>query len=92
LVVLLQPFPPRAQPRVKLTAGGSTVELPATVVAPGAAIALAGEAAVLARGLWQSAPELALEVTDSGRQVRGVVSLGGLAGALALLTASCPPR
>jgi hypothetical protein len=90
LVVLLEPFPLGAHPKVKLTAGTSTVESPATVVAPGAAIALAGEAAALAGGRWQLAGELTLDITDGERRIQGVVALTGLAGALSLLTAHCP--
>jgi hypothetical protein len=37
LVVFLKPFPPSANPKVKLTTGGATVRLEATVIPPGAA-------------------------------------------------------
>jgi hypothetical protein len=92
LVVLLQPFPPRAHPKVKLTARGSTVELQATVLPPGAAIALPGEAAALVNGPWQTSPELALEVEEGASTIRGVVSLVGLGPAVALLKSNCPTR
>jgi hypothetical protein len=92
LIVLLKPLPPRAQPRVVLTARGSTVEFRATVIPPGAAISLPGEAAALVNGAWQSSPELALEITENDNTIRGVVPLAGLAPALALLMSNCALR
>src|SRR5262249_15853099 len=44
LVVFLTPFPPRTHLKVKLTNGGATVHLEATVIPPGAAISLPAEA------------------------------------------------
>jgi hypothetical protein len=91
LIVLLHPLSSRARPQVKLTPGGSAA-LAATVVPPGAALALPSEATALVTGPWQSASEVALEVDESDRVVRGVVSLAGLAPALDLLRSNCPPR
>ncbi len=90
-IVLLRPLPLRARPEVKLTTG-SAAAFAATVVSPGVALALPSEAAALVDGPWQSAPEVALEVDDGGRAIRGVVSLAGLAPALALLRSNCPSR
>jgi hypothetical protein len=90
VVVLLTPLPPRPSPRVKLTARGSTVDLPATLISPGVLIVLAPNAADLVSGPWTSASELALEVVSKDTFIRGVVSLVGLAPALALLLTNCP--
>jgi hypothetical protein len=93
LVVLLKPFPPRTHPKVKLTIGGATVQLEATVIPPGAAILLPAEAAaMLVKGSWQSSSELAIEVEDDSNATRGVISLEGLGPALSLLTSNCPSR
>jgi hypothetical protein len=92
LVVFLKPFPPRTHPKVKLTTGGATVQLEATVIPPGAAISLPAEAATMVKGLWQSSLELAIEVKDDGNTTRGVISLVGLGPALSLLTSNCPSR
>jgi hypothetical protein len=89
LIVLLHPLSSRARPQVKLTPGGAAA-LAATVVSPGAALALPTEAAALVTGPWQSAPELALEVDENDKIIRGVVSLAGLAPALDLLRSNCP--
>ena len=92
LVVLLKPFPPRTHPKVKLTSGGTTVHLEATVIPPGAAISLPAEAATLVKGAWQSSSELAIEVEDDGNATRGFISLVGLEPALSLLASNCPTR
>jgi hypothetical protein len=92
VVVLLNPFPPRARPAVKLTAGVGTIDLQATVMPPGTVLALPSEAMALANGPWQSAAEVAIEVAEDGNAIRGVVELTGLADALALLRSSCPAR
>jgi len=92
LVVLLKPFPPRTHPKVKLTIGGATVHLEATVIPPGAAILLPAEAAMLVKESWQSSSELAIEVEDDSNATRGVISLEGLGPALSLLTSNCPSR
>jgi hypothetical protein len=92
LVVFLKPFPPRAHPKVKLTSGGTTVHLEATVIPPGAAISLPAEVATLVKGSWQSSSELAIEVEDDGNATRGFISLVGLAPALSLLASNCPVR
>jgi len=92
LIVLLEPAQPRARPQVKLTTSGSTVVLTATVVSPGAALALPNEAVALVNGPWRLAPELALEVNDGDKVIRGVVALEGLVPALAMLMSNCPSR
>jgi hypothetical protein len=92
LMVFLKPFPPRTHPKVKLTSGGATVHLEATVIPPGAAISLPAEAATLAKGSWQSSSELAIEVEDDGSATWGFISLVGLGPALSLLTSNCPSR
>jgi hypothetical protein len=91
LIVVIDPFSPRARPTAKLTARGGTVEVPATVRPPGAVISLPGEVSALIAGTWQASPEIAIEVRDSqsNRLVRGVVALQGLPAAVALLTANC---
>jgi hypothetical protein len=89
LIVLLHPLFSRARPQVKLTPGGAAA-FAATVVSPGAALALPSEAAALVTGPWQAALEVALEVDESDKIIRGVVSLAGLAPALDLLRSNCP--
>jgi hypothetical protein len=93
LVVLLNPLPPRSRPKVKLAAGSTPIDVTASIVPPGAALVLPNEVATLVSGPWQSAAELAVTVEENGATItRGVVSLTGLASALALLVTNCPSR
>jgi hypothetical protein len=92
LIVFIRPLAPRSRPSVKLTARGTPVAFDGLVIPPGVLISLPREATTLALGPWQSSPELALEVTENGNVIRGVVSLAGLAPALALLMSNCLSR
>jgi hypothetical protein len=90
LIVLVRVFPPRAHPKVQVSAGSATAEYTATVVPPDVLLLLPHEAAALAAGSWQAAAELAVTVEDARGSIRGVVPLTGLGGALALLRSNCP--
>jgi hypothetical protein len=90
LVVLVQPIPPRAHPKVMVSASGKSAEFTATVVPPGVAVLLPQGASALAAGPWQSATELAVEVDDDQGPIRGIVSLAGLGAAFRTLLSNCP--
>jgi len=94
LVVLVQPLPPRAHPKVTLNAAGRSAEFTATIVPPGAAILLPKDAATLATGPWTAASELTVQVDaaqgGSEPQFHGVIPLTGLGSALPSLMAACP--
>jgi len=90
LIVLVRAFPPRAHPKVKVTAGSATAEFAASVVPPEVLLLLPHEASALAAGPWQAAPELTVTIEDERGAIRGVVPLTGLGQALALLRSNCP--
>jgi hypothetical protein len=90
LIVLVKPLPPRAHPQVSVSTGGAALDLPATVVAPGALVLLPQDASALVNGPWQNAPQLSVDVEDSSEQVKGVIPLAGLSSALPNLMANCP--
>jgi hypothetical protein len=90
LIVLVQPLPPRAHPKVMVAAGHDHAEFTASVVTPGALVLLPPEVLALVEGPWQTAPELAVSVEDEQTRIRGVVALAGLGAALQALRASCP--
>jgi hypothetical protein len=97
LVVLVRPLPPRARPKVTVTADGKTMNFIASVVPPGAELLLPLEATALASGPWQAAPELSVEVggvegDDQPTLIQGVISLAGLGAALPRLQANCPSQ
>jgi hypothetical protein len=92
LVVLVRPLPPRAQPKVTAAAAGQTVELTASVVAPGVMLLLPPQASALAASAWQAAPDLTITVADETAPIRGVIPLAGLGAALRELRQNCLTR
>jgi hypothetical protein len=97
LLVLVEPLPPRAHPKVTVSAAGRSADFIARIVTPGAALLLPQEATELALNVWTTASELAVQI-DPGQSdsnltaIRGAIPLTGLAGALPLLTANCPAQ
>jgi hypothetical protein len=90
-IVVVTPFPPRAQPDVTVGADGKEWRFTARVVPPGAELLLPAEATSLAAGPWQLTRELVVKVSSPEQSFGGVVSIDGLAAALATLAANCPP-
>jgi hypothetical protein len=86
---VIRPFPPRAHPRVSISAGSGKASFEASVLPPGGLVTLPDEAEALTRGPWQSANEMSVEIKSNDYKVRGIVSLENLAGAIALLQANC---
>lgn len=92
LLVMLQPFPPHAHPRVTIAAGTTTAEFSAITVPPGVLLLLPPEAMALTAGAWRTAPVLAITVKDERGLIRGVVPLTGLESALQVLQSNCATR
>jgi hypothetical protein len=89
VVVLVTPLPPRARPKVTLSAGGGSAEFTGSIVPPGAEVLLPGGATdLLSRSLGR-AVEVAVQVSDRVSQINGIVSLIGLDVALPELMANC---
>jgi hypothetical protein len=90
LLVLVRPFPPRTKRDVVVTSGTSQSVLRAEASSTGTALILPIEATAFTTGPWQGLKELAVTIKDPETEIRGVIPLGGLAPALAKLSASCP--
>jgi hypothetical protein len=90
LIVVVQPFHPRAHPRVNVSAGGITTQFRASIIPPGALVLLPPEASALATGPWLGSPALSIEVDrDDQGQLRGVVPVEGMKSALNELQSNC---
>jgi hypothetical protein len=87
---VITPLHPRSHPKITLTVNASPMRFDGEVIPPGSLVALPGEAEVLARGAWQSAKELAIDIDGDGGKIHGVVPLENLSAAVAQLQASCP--
>jgi hypothetical protein len=88
--VVITPFHPRSHPKITVGINHSNMQFQAEVIAPGSLVALPNEAEVLAKGAWQSAKELTVDIESEGAKIHGTVSLKNLSGAIARLQASCP--
>lgn len=88
-LVVIRPFPPRAHPQISIGTGQTTVRFETSVIPPGSLLSLPPEAEVLARGAWQSADQLIVDIEGDGDKIHGVVSLQNLANAIAYLQANC---
>jgi hypothetical protein len=89
LVIVIEPRPPRARPRIDVRANGARASFEATVAAPFTALLLPKEAAALLTGPWASAPELAITVDGEHSPEHGTVLLAGIRQALDRLTIAC---
>jgi len=90
-LALVRPFPPRSRRDVVVTSGTVQTEFHAEVSSSGTLLVLPAEAAASASGPWQGLNELAVTIRDPEADIRGAIPIGGLAPALAKLSASCPP-
>ena len=89
LVIVIEPRPPRARPRIDVSANGARASFEATVAPPFTALLLPKEAAVLLTGPWASAPELAITVDGEHSPEHGTVPLAGVRQALERLIIAC---
>ena len=89
LLALVRPFPPRAKRDVVITSGTTQSILRGEATSTGTALVLPIEATAFTTGPWQGLKELAVTIKDPETEIRGVIPLGGLAPAMAKLSASC---
>jgi hypothetical protein len=87
---VIAPFHPRSRPKITVAINRTSMQFEAEVIPPGSLVALPNEAEVLAKGAWQSAKELSVDIEGDSAKIHGVVSLENLSGAVAQLQASCP--
>jgi hypothetical protein len=90
LLALVRPVPPRTKRDVVVTLGSTQSVLRAEASATGAALILPIEATVFTTGPWRELKELTVSIKDPETEIGGVIPLGGLAPAMAKLSASCP--
>lgn len=90
LLALVRPFPPRTKRDVVVTSGTAQTVLHAEASSTGTALLLPIEATAFTSGHWQELKDFAVTINDPEANIRGVIPLGGLAPAMARLSASCP--
>jgi hypothetical protein len=90
LLALVRPFPPRSKRDVVVTTGTTRSVFHAETSSAGTALVLPIEATAFTTGHWRGLKELAVTINDPEAEIRGVISLEGLALAMTKLLASCP--
>ena len=90
LLALVRPVPPRTKRDVVVTLGSTQSVLRAEASATGTALILPIEATAFTTGPWGGLKELTVSIKDPETEIGGVIPLGGLAPAMAKLSASCP--
>jgi hypothetical protein len=91
LLILLEPLTRGSQYVVRVKGGTTETPFEAEALQRGEVLLLPPSATALAGGAWQSVPELSVDIAGPS-PIRGSVALGGLAGALSILSPSCPAR
>jgi hypothetical protein len=89
IIVVVEPFPPRARPQITLRTAGQEFRFEGSIITTGAGIRLPRDAAGSLIGPWQSAPELEIKVADGDSGFNGIVPLSGLSVAFDSLNAEC---
>ena len=89
VIIVVEPFPPHAQPQVSLRTPEQMFEFAGSIIPTGAGIRLPLEAAKLAALGVGKADEVEVKVTIDGTAINGVVALTGLPKALPWLSAQC---
>lgn len=90
--VLITPFRPRIHPKITVAVNHMSTPFQGEVIPPGSMVALPNEAEVLARGPWQSANQLTVDIEGDGAKIHGIVSLENLSRAIGFLQANCPAQ
>jgi len=89
VLILLEPLPRSNHPTVVVKTDSKRSEFEAAVTQGGEALLLPGLASTLARGDWQTASELSIEIAARPNPIQGVVPIRGLAAALRSLPPNC---
>jgi hypothetical protein len=90
LLALVRPVPPRTKRDVVVTLVSTQSVLRAEASVTGTALILPIEATAFTTGPWRELKELTVSIKDPETEIGGVIPLGGLAAAMAKLSASCP--
>ena len=92
LIIVIRPFPPRSRPQVTIGSANKELHFEASIVPPGAAILLPGDALALVTEPWQSLKEWPIKIEEGETTIHGIVPVSGLATAVQTLMTSCSPR
>ena len=92
VIVVVEPFPPHAQPQIILRSGEREANFVGTIIPTGAGIRLPDAAMRMLTGQWRNERELAIKVADGDTRFGGVITLSDLPKALQSLSVECSQK
>ncbi|WOJ89225.1 hypothetical protein RZS28_15675 [Methylocapsa polymorpha] len=89
IIVVVEPFPPHARPKITLRVAGQESYFEGIVIPTGAGVRVPVDAWKLATGSQLGSKELGVKISDGESMIDGVVALAGLRPALESLSVDC---
>jgi hypothetical protein len=89
LLVVIPPLDRGSHYAIRINSGANETQFEAKALQAGEVLLLPQNATALAAGPWQAAPQLSVDIATPS-PIHGSVPTGGLSGALAILSQSCP--
>ncbi|WP_026605694.1 hypothetical protein [Methylocapsa acidiphila] len=89
IIIVVEPFPPHARPKITLRANEQESYLEGVVIPTGVGVRLPVDGAKLATGPWRNSEALEINIDDGAAPIHGVVELSGLTSAVASLIGEC---
>lgn len=89
VIVVIEPFPPGAQPKITLRVAGHESYFTGSILPAGVGIRLPIDGTKMVEGHWLSAEQVELTIAEGDIVIRGAVGLSGLPEEIAALRAEC---
>lgn len=89
VIVVVEPFPPRAQPKITLRVAKQQSYFVGSIIPAGAGIRLPVDGMKLANDSWLGSQEVEIKIADGDTAIEGIVPLSGLTAAIRALAATC---
>lgn len=89
VIVVVEPFPPHAQPKILMRTPEQSSHFTGSVIPTGAGIRLPGEATALVKSGGTKEQDVEIKVSESGAEMSGTIALSGLPKALEWLGREC---
>src|SRR6516165_5400843 len=85
VIIVVDPLPPRAKPRITLRGEGQVINLDGSIIPTGAGILLPVDGLDLANGPWARSREVGIRIENGDTIIEGAVMLSGLQEAVRAL-------
>jgi hypothetical protein len=89
VIVVVEPFPPGAQPKIILRVAGHESYFTGSILPAGVGIRLPIDGTKMVEGHWLSAKDVEVTITEGDVVIRGAVGLSGLPEEIAALRVEC---